>query len=429
MIKFGICLSFLFQFTLILAFKKYSYSSSQRPACPFGPCEVPQCCDTGIAIKMGQSPFTKNKCYHRGCYSCLSQQYLLGIHERCSLDQSVMKSLCSPGMSCMIYCSERVYGKEHCWHKYGTCQHDHVPRLAESKYPGNITVIPGLKKSDAKRHALCTRDHTMCKCRNRKCDSGNRGEKSWCFISYIHNPAHPTQNCYADVRWSATYGSFYSHEACQKLEGKDTYNSRYKVSSLAHSEPRSASDDKKAPAMDNFDKIAEKEVESEKIPTPPSAPEPEPDSVPEPSDQPQPDAEKIPEEIPDAEKIPEEIPDAEKIPEEIPEPEPVPVPEPEPETEPVPEPEQIPEPEQEPETVPPPKDEPTTAMPAEALDTSTNPPVEQEDANNEDGEEHDFYWNFDENDEVDKTPTAESAKEDPQVEETGGKIDASELLK
>ena len=69
--------------------------------------QVPQCCDTGIAIKMGQSPFTKNKCYHRGCYSCLSQQYLLGIHERCSLDQSVMKSLCSPGMSCMIYCSEK----------------------------------------------------------------------------------------------------------------------------------------------------------------------------------------------------------------------------------------------------------------------------------------------------------------------------------
>jgi hypothetical protein len=299
----------------------------------------------------------------------------------------------------MIYCSERVYGKEHCWHKYGTCQHDHVPRLAESKYPGNVTVIPGLKKSDAKRHALCTRDHTMCKCRNRKCDSG-KGEKSWCFISYIHNPAHPTQNCYADVRWSATYGSFYSHEACQKLEGKDTYNSRYKVSSLARSETRSASDDKKAPAMDNFDKIAEKEVESEKIPTPPSAPEPEPaDSVP--SDQP----------IPDAEKVPEEIPTPPSEPEPVPEPEPEPVPE----ADPVPEPEQIPEPEPEPETVPPPKDEPTTAMPAEALDTSTNPPVEQEDANNED--------------EVDKAPTAESAKGDPQVEETGGKIDASELLK
>merc|ERR1712179_429873 len=149
----------------------------------------------------------------------------------------------------------------------------------------------------------------------------------------------------ADVRWSATYGSFYSHEACQKLEGKDTYNSRYKVSSLARSETRSASDDKKAPVMNNFDKIAEKEVESEKIPAPPSEPEPEPEpeSVPEPSDEPQP----------------------------------------------------------------------------EALDTSTNPPVEQEDANNEDGEEHDFYWNFDENDEVDKAPTADPAKEE--VEETGGK--------
>merc|ERR1712179_359877 len=174
----------------------------------------------------------------------------------------------------------------------------------------------------------------------------------------------------ADVRWSATYGSFYSHEACQKLEGKDTYNSRYKVSSLARSETRSASDDKKAPVMNNFDKIAEKEVESEKIPTPPS--EPEPESVPEPSDEPQPDAEKIPEEIP------------------------TPPSEPEPETVP-----------------PPPKDEATTVMPAEALDTSTNPPVEQEDANNED--------------EVDKAPTADPAKEE--VEETGGKIDASELLK
>merc|ERR1712179_799138 len=188
----------------------------------------------------------------------------------------------------------------------------------------------------------------------------------------------------ADVRWSATYGSFYSHEACQKLEGKDTYNSRYKVSSLARSETRSASDDKKAPVMNNFDKIAEKEVESEKIPTPPS--EPEPESVPEPSDEPQPDAEKIPEEIPTPPSEPELVP----------------------------EPEQIPEPEPEPETVPPPpKDEATTAMPAEALDTSTNPPVEQEDANNED--------------EVDKAPTADPAKEE--VEETGGKIDASELLK
>ena len=69
--------------------------------------QVPQCCDTGIAVKMGENPLTQNKCYHRGCYSCLSQKYLLGIHERCSLDQSVMKSLCAPGMSCMIYCSEK----------------------------------------------------------------------------------------------------------------------------------------------------------------------------------------------------------------------------------------------------------------------------------------------------------------------------------
>ena len=40
------------------------------------------------------------------CYKCLNQQYLLGVHERCHLDGSLMKSLCAPGLSCMIYCSE-----------------------------------------------------------------------------------------------------------------------------------------------------------------------------------------------------------------------------------------------------------------------------------------------------------------------------------
>ena len=44
------------------------------------------------------------------------------------------------------------------------------------------------------------------------------GEKPWCFVSYIRNPAHPTQNCFSDVRWSATYGSFYSNEACMKIQ-------------------------------------------------------------------------------------------------------------------------------------------------------------------------------------------------------------------
>jgi len=283
--KLGICLSFLFQFTLILAFKTYSsnrgykpYNSGGNPACPFGPCEVPKCCDNGIAIRRGQNPFEQNKCYHRGCYSCLSQQYLLGIHERCSLDQSVMKSLCSPGMSCMIYCSERVYGKEHCWHKYGTCQHDHVPRLAESKYPGNVTVIPGLKKRDAKRHALCTRENSMCRCRNNKCDSKNSKEQPWCFVSYIHNPAHPTQNCFSDVKWSATYGSFYSHQACLKLNGKEMglgYRPGSPPRPRPRTETRSLLDDHEdeVPVMNNFDDIAKSETEADEIPEPPSEPE------------------------------------------------------------------------------------------------------------------------------------------------------------
>ena len=52
------------------------------------------------------------------------------------------------------------------------------------------------------------------------------GEKPWCFVSYIRNPAHPTQNCFSDVRWSATYGSFYSNEACVKIQKVSGIKSR-----------------------------------------------------------------------------------------------------------------------------------------------------------------------------------------------------------
>jgi len=84
-------------------------------------------------------------------------------------------------------------------------------------YPGNVTTIPGLTTDDAKKAPLCTRESSMCKCRSDKCES-KHGEKPWCFVSYIRNPAHPTQNCFSDVRWSATYGSFYSNEACVKIQ-------------------------------------------------------------------------------------------------------------------------------------------------------------------------------------------------------------------
>ena len=37
-------------------------------------------------------------------------------------------------------------GKEACWNKWGTCQHNHIPELAEEKFPGNVTVVPGKSK-------------------------------------------------------------------------------------------------------------------------------------------------------------------------------------------------------------------------------------------------------------------------------------------
>jgi len=200
----------------------------------------------------------------------------------------------------MIYCSEKLHGKESCWHKYGTCQHNHVPRLAESKYPGNVTVIPGLKKSDAKRHAVCTREHSMCRCRNNKCDSKNSKEQSWCFVSYIKNPAHPTQNCYSDIKWSATYGSFYSHEACLKLGGKGYKPNRPRP----RTETRSLLDDHdEVPVMNNFDNIAKSEVEADEIPEPPS--EPEVDNTP--VDDPEKPDPIIEEEIPEPDSEPEEV--------------------------------------------------------------------------------------------------------------------------
>ena len=83
-------------------------------------------------------------------------------------------------------------GKEACWNKYGTCQHRHVPALAEQKFPGNVTVIPGKSKwtcfsyssiitlillsglsaNDAMRAPICTRANSICKCRAKHCESG-----------------------------------------------------------------------------------------------------------------------------------------------------------------------------------------------------------------------------------------------------------------
>ena len=103
-------------------------------------------------------------------------------------------------------------GKEACWNKYGTCQHRHVPALAEQKFPGNVTVIPGkskwtwfsyspiltlillsgLDKDDAMRAPLCTRANSICQCRNKLgCESGKYVysdsplAKCWFFYHYI----------------------------------------------------------------------------------------------------------------------------------------------------------------------------------------------------------------------------------------------------
>ena len=145
-------------------------------------------------------------------------------------------------------------GKEACWNKYGTCQHRHVPALAEQKFPGNVTVIPGkskwtwfsyspiltlillsgLDKDDAMRAPLCTRANSICQCRNKLgCESGkyvysdsplakcwfflslhSNAKDKWCILKYIKDPGQPTINCYTDVQYSPTYGWFISKEAC-----------------------------------------------------------------------------------------------------------------------------------------------------------------------------------------------------------------------
>ena len=68
--------------------------------------QIPQCCENGIAVKMGTTQFGSANCPKNECFACSRQQYLLGVHERCFLDGSLMKSMCAPGLSCMIYCSE-----------------------------------------------------------------------------------------------------------------------------------------------------------------------------------------------------------------------------------------------------------------------------------------------------------------------------------
>ena len=99
-----------------------------------------------------------------------------------------------------------MYGKEACWNRYGTCQHHHVPQLAEQKHPGNVTVIPGKSKwtqfsyfpfislillsglatNDAIRIPKCTRANSICKCRNPEgCDSGKYVYSDSLFSKYL----------------------------------------------------------------------------------------------------------------------------------------------------------------------------------------------------------------------------------------------------
>ena len=82
----------------------------------------------------------------------------------------------------VFYLFVLVEGEEACWHKYGTCQHKHIPKLANEQYPGNVTTIPGLTTDDAKKAPLCTRESSMCKCRSDKCES-----KQYVFFSSDKN--------------------------------------------------------------------------------------------------------------------------------------------------------------------------------------------------------------------------------------------------
>eukprot|EP00093_Oithona_nana_P006727 06727.XXX_78127_79702_1 [CDS] Oithona nana genome sequencing. len=236
-----------------------------HPRCEYGPCEVPQCCENGIAVRVSNMKFGHMQCPDRGCFSCLSQQYLLGVHERCSLDHTLMKSLCAPGLSCMIYCSKDIEGIQSCWNRYGTCQHDHVPGVAAQQFPGNVTIIPGLTMNDAKRAPICTRERTICHCRTSTCESTGTKEKPWCFLSNLRNPNNPTQNCYMDVRWSATYGSFYSHEACIRLRNRRQIPQR---SSSSQQLNLRSGVESQVPVLGNFDTVADQQLtESSSTPT------------------------------------------------------------------------------------------------------------------------------------------------------------------
>ena len=159
----------------------------------------------------------------------------------------------------MIYCSKDIEGIQSCWNRYGTCQHDHVPGIAARQFPGNVTIIPGLTMNDAKRAPICTRERTICHCRTSTCESTSSGtkEKPWCFLSNLRNPNNPTQNCYMDVRWSATYGSFYSHEACVRLR-----NSRQRLTYTTDSKQLNLRSgvESQVPVLDNFDNVASQQL-------------------------------------------------------------------------------------------------------------------------------------------------------------------------
>merc|ERR1711983_239758 len=72
-------------------------------------------------------------------------------------------------------------------------------------------------------------------------------------------------NCYRDVKWSATYGSFFSSKACEVLKPKYPPRKSY-PSRSAKEMLMSGEDTEDIPVLDNFEKESGDEVVTEAHP-------------------------------------------------------------------------------------------------------------------------------------------------------------------
>ena len=165
---------------------------------PCGPCEKPVCCPSGRRRGSRLPPKRWIDLVSGPC-GCCNDRCPKQWGEQCGGMWGTMGQ-CDKGLRCKPV---KCRGKP--------CQRDRPGKCILDK--SSKAIQDG---DTVDRVAVCDPKNRRDAC---KCDlKTTKSNDEWCFLKDVKDPEKPTKGCFDDVRWSETYGRFWSHQAIKKME-------------------------------------------------------------------------------------------------------------------------------------------------------------------------------------------------------------------